>query len=195
MFSENPNSIIPTLARISPLIYPSFSILWIIIQRTKISSFLFLLYVFTSTVNCGLKNIVFKPLYKYFPQLEKSFLNRGIRPNGAKSCGVSLIKHDELAFCFGMPSGHSQITWTFTTYFICILFQTHLNLFSSIPAIEYLARCMLVIALIMMSLYISYSRVTIEGCHTVQQVIIGGMIGAIIGYLGFVNENRIMSLI
>ena len=195
MFSKNPNSVIPTLARISPVLYDVFVILWIIIQRTKASSFLFILLIFTSIVNFGLKNLVFKPLYKYFPQLETSFLNRGIRPNGAKSCGVSLTKYDELAFSFGMPSGHSQITWTFTTYFICILFQTHLNLFSSIHAIEYLARCMLVIALIMMSLYISYSRVAIEGCHTAQQVIIGGVIGVIIGYLGFVFENRIVSLI
>jgi hypothetical protein len=54
---------------------------------------------------------------------------------------------------------------------------------------------MIVIALIMMSLYISYSRVAIEGCHTVQQVILGGFIGVVIGYLGFVYENRIMSLI
>ena len=195
MFSKNPNSVIPTLARLSPFLYPSFAILWIIIQRTKTSSFLLLLHVFTSMVNFGLKNLVFKPLYKYFPKLETSFLNRGVRPNGAKSCGVSLTKHDELAFSFGMPSGHSQITWTFTTYFVCILCQTHLNLFSSIHAIEYLARCMLVIALIMMSLYISYSRVAIEGCHTAQQVIIGGVIGVIIGYLGFVFENRIVSLI
>jgi len=195
MFSKNPNSVIPTLARISPVLYPTLAILWIIIQRTKTSSFLIILYVFTSIVNFGLKNIVFKPLYKTFPQLETSFLNRGVRPNGAKSCVVSLTKHDKLDFSFGMPSGHSQITWTFTTYFICILCQTHLNLFSNIPAIEYLVRCMLVIALIMISLYISYSRVAIEGCHTVQQVILGGMIGGVIGYLGFVYENRIMSLI
>ena len=192
MFSKNPNSIIPTLARLSPVIYPAFAILWIIIQGTKTSSFLLILHVFTSIVNFGLKNIVFKPLYKYFPQLETSFLNRGLRPNGAKSCGVSLTKHDELACDFGMPSGHSQITWTFTTYFICILCQTHLNLFSSIPAIEYLVKFIIVITLIMMSLYISYSRVAIEGCHTVQQVILGGFIGVVIGYLGFVYENRIM---
>ena len=195
MISKNPNSVIPTIARISPVLYSAFAILWIIIQRTKNSCFLLILHVFTSMVNFGLKNLVFKPLYKYFPKLETSFLNRGIRPNGAKSCGVSLTKHDKLDFSFGMPSGHSQITWTFTTYLICILCQTHLNLFSTIPAIEYLARCMLVIALIMMSLYISYSRVAIEGCHTVQQVIIGGMMGVVIGYLGFVYENRIMSLI
>jgi len=195
MFSKNPNSVIPTLARISPVLYPTLAILWIIIQRTKQSCFLLLLHVFTSMVNFGLKNIVFKPLYKYFPQLETSFLNRGVRPNGAKSCGVSLTKHDELAFSFGMPSGHSQITWTFTTYFICILCQTPLNLFSNIPTIEYLARCMLAIVLIVGSLYISYSRFTIEGCHTVQQVILGGFIGVVIGYLGFVYENRIMSLI
>jgi len=195
MITKNPNNVIPTLARLSPVLYPMLAILWILLKRTKVSSFLLILHIFTSVVNFGMKNIVFKPLYKYFPQLETSFLNRGNRPNGAKSCGVSLTKHDKLAFSFGMPSGHSQITWTFTTYFLCILFQTHLNLFSSIQIIEYLARSLCAIVLIVISLYISYSRVAIEGCHTIQQVIVGGFIGVVIGYLGFVYENRIMSLI
>lgn len=195
MLSKNPNSVIPIFARLSPVLYTILAILWIIIQRTKASCFLLILHVFTSVVNFGMKNIVFKPLYKYFPKLETSFLNVGNRPKGAKSCGVSITKHDELAIDYGMPSGHSQITWTFTTYFLCILFQTHTNLFSSIQTIEYLARILCAIVLVVISLYISYSRVAIEGCHTIQQVIVGGFIGVAIGYLGFVYENRIMSLI
>lgn len=37
--------------------------------------------------------------------------------------------------------------------------------------------------LIGVSTLISYSRVYVEGCHTIQQVIIGGLIGIITGYI------------
>ena len=43
--------------------------------------------------------------------------------------------------------------------------------------------------------YISYSRVYIEGCHTIQQVIIGGILGSIMGFLVFFFENPVINLL
>ena len=41
------------------------------------------------------------------------------------------------------------------------------------------------------SIYISYSRVYIEGCHTIQQVIVGGTVGILLGFLAFYFEDDI----
>ena len=42
--------------------------------------------------------------------------------------------------------------------------------------------------------YVSYSRVYIEGCHTIQQVIVGGVLGVLTGFLMFYYENDIIRL-
>ena len=46
----------------------------------------------------------------------------------------------------------------------------------------------------MCAVYISYSRVYIEGCHTLQQVTVGGFIGIIFGLLIAYFENDAIKL-
>jgi len=43
--------------------------------------------------------------------------------------------------------------------------------------------------------YVSYSRVYIEGCHTIQQVVVGGMLGVLIGFLIYYYENDGVNLL
>ena len=48
-----------------------------------------------------------------------------------------------------------------------------------------------IVVILVVASYISYSRVYIEGCHTIQQVIIGGIVGVVLGFLAFYFENDI----
>jgi membrane-associated phospholipid phosphatase len=43
--------------------------------------------------------------------------------------------------------------------------------------------------------YVSYSRVYIDGCHTIQQVIVGGLLGVLIGFLIYYYENDGVNLL
>ena len=75
--------------------------------------------------NFLLKYLIFKPLYKLFNTSKLSFLGLGSRPAGANSCKFTLDKKADTSF--GMPSGHSQIAWTVSTYIICKLIYNMLN--------------------------------------------------------------------
>ena len=72
---------------------------------------------------------------------------------------------------YGMPSGHSQIATTFSAYWSSYLMDT--NYVYKYASIGFLAA---------LSLLVMYSRVVWERAHTVQQVIIGGLIGSLIGH-------------
>jgi membrane-associated phospholipid phosphatase len=95
-----------------------------------------------------------------------------------------------------MPSGHSQIAWTLGTYFICRLFNKMLNNTNTTThnqILLYIWNCISISIILLCMIYISYSRVYIEGCHTIQQVIIGGIIGAVFGFLAFYFEKSILT--
>lgn len=198
MTVTNSNNFIPTLARISPVLYPILILFYIGFERSCASYYLLFLFLVTSVLNFGMKNIVFKPLYALFPGLNNTFLNTGKRPKGARLCGDSIVKTVDDAFSFGMPSGHTQITWTFTTYLLCKLFLASTSI---LPAIihssisQFISKILIAVMLVGISIYISYSRIYIEGCHTLQQVIVGGLIGVVCGYMGFVYELRVMAFV
>ena len=97
-----------------------------------------------------------------------------------------------------MPSGHSQTAWTFATYFILKIihnfYNTNYNAKTTtlFDYIWLLVSCSLVLST---AIYISYSRVYIEGCHTIQQVIVGGFIGIAFGYLIYYFEKDAINLL
>jgi len=121
---------------------------------------------------------------------------------------------------FGMPSGHSQIAWFISTYLICKIinhmyknkiYSRNSNSNSSNSSnsnssnsnssnsnsntiIKTLLYFLSIIILLIISTYISYGRVYIENCHTIQQVIIGGIIGCICGFLIYYYEDKIIKL-
>ena len=72
---------------------------------------------------------------------------------------------------YGMPSGHSQIATTFSAYWSSYLMDTN-----------YVYKYVSIGILAALSLLIMYSRVVWERAHTVQQVIMGGLIGCMIGH-------------
>ena len=142
---------------------------------------LLLLGIFLSIndiINHYLKTLIFKPLIggKNLP-----FLGLGKRPVGAKNCGIFKKCPAEIATSYGMPSGHSQNAVFFSTYVILTLINSNF-----IYAIKVYG----IVLFIFLALGIMYSRVYLK-CHTVQQVIAGGLIGGILGALYFKNKDKI----
>ena len=74
----------------------------------------------------------------------------------------------------GMPSGHAQTSGFFAIYFLCYLYN-------KIVKYKYL----IVTLLILVTIYICYTRVNIFKVHTINQVILGYVIGLYLGYLWF----------
>ena len=90
------------------------------------------------------------------------------------NCGLFINNKESTSY--GLPSGHSQIAWLFTTYKILNLEEKNSRPIS--------------ILLIGLATLISYSRVRWAKCHTIQQVVLGGVFGIILatvynGYNGY----------
>ena len=191
---------LPTLARTSPVLQTLIMILYAMMQPGFNSFYLVILVLLTNGFNAFLKYAVMKPLYKWSGGNDLFLLGSGSRPSGAMSCQFAI--DGKKATSFGMPSGHSQIAWTMGTYLICRLinrFINNINQISNQNNNTTLATIILDDIWIFISIgiilgamiYISYSRVYIEGCHTIQQVSVGGIVGVVLGFLAFYFENDI----
>jgi membrane-associated phospholipid phosphatase len=194
------NLLLPTLARTSPVVCPILLFMNCIIYPSFNSFYIFIVYILTMLLNYFEKVLIFKPLYKLLDKTTLPILGRGLRPEGANSCTFILDGKD--AKQFGMPSGHSQLAWTLATYFICRIIVNFKNKNDNddindknktILAFDYIWVILSCIFLIMSAWYISYSRVYIEGCHTIQQVIIGGILGICGGFIIYYFEDNIKS--
>jgi len=130
--------------------------------------------------NHFLKNYIFKPI---MGSNSWSIFGSGKRPDGAKNTG--LFKDGSCSKSYGMPSGHAQNAVFFSTYVI-------LNLVDNKETI--LVKYFGIVLFIYLAVFIMYSRVYLR-CHTVQQVIVGGLIGAILGTLYYKNKDTIKNLI
>lgn len=193
-------------ARLSPLLIFTIiciGLLYEIIRRygfnddtiTFVYPYLLLVYVSSIIINHTTKICMRNFIYK---NVNKSImvLGQGYRPKGAVSCGLTLdnIKSSS----FGMPSGHSQAIWLIVSFFIIKMWVTPYNIqsvsvdYKRLPNSNTLIqnnsitsslsfKISITIILLLIGVYVSLSRVLIEHCHTYRQIIIGGIIGAIIG--------------
>jgi len=157
--------------------YPVFIVLYSFLSgllHNCRESILFGFYLLgTDIFNNILKRWVFGPIMrnKCLP-----ILGYGCRP--AKCMNTGLFKDGKISTSYGMPSGHAQISWTFTTYWILKLWnERERSRESKILPILFLLYC---------SLLISYSRVWWAKCHSIQQVIIGSIFGIFLGILGYI---------
>jgi membrane-associated phospholipid phosphatase len=137
------------------------------------------LYFFIALICCDALNHITK--YKISKPLmgnKKYFiLGTGTRPKGAKNCGI--YKNGKKATSYGMPSGHSQSASIFST----ILFLQVNEMF-----INEMLKALIQFGLIVFALSVMYSRVR-YGCHTVQQTIVGGTLGIILGTIIWENKH------
>lgn len=176
------------LNRASPMIYPVIFGFMYLQNPSFINIFLFISYFGNLIINGFLKHIM-KLTYNTFNCKNIPILGIGDRPNGAVNCGSFFPMNPKNAISFGMPSGHSQAGW-FVSTFLILLFLDKNNI-KNFNDIRKLKGKKLIYAISFISIFvilafvISFSRVYVEYCHTLQQVIFGGLIGIISAFISF----------
>lgn len=136
---------------------------------------LFVVEGLNKLIKLGLKNI--------FGKKDIPFLGKGERPQDAKNCGC--IDNKKKPTSYGMPSGHSHTAAFFSVYSILVI--------NSHPISDGM-KTSLAIILTALAFWIMYSR-TIIKCHTVQQVLMGGILGSVFGTIAFNLKNIILQKI
>lgn len=173
-------------------------------------NFLFLAAYILNFLSNGGAKIVIRAIYEGLGVKSLPLLGLGMRPYGAANCGTFLKWPHTPAITYGMPSGHSQHAWFFATFMILELWRYYKNncdnmdlenvhkcenntdnIISRHPA---MAIC-LASGLIIFAATVSYSRVWIEKCHTVQQVIVGGLFGTGLGFFAHYAISIILTII
>lgn len=182
------NKLLPNIGRLSPVISIILFLLYIIFQKTDNIIYLIIVLGIIALSNNFIKNCVSRPLYKMLPVLNN--IVQGTRPSNAMSCGLFL--DGEIGNkTFGMPSGHSQIIWSVVTYILFKLWYIKYYKNENIKSSECILLVIISVILLGYSLYVSYSRVYIDGCHTLLQVIIGSLLGILISSIIIFFEIRI----
>lgn len=151
------NNII-NLAVVSPVIIYFAPLLGFLINQEPVN-----LYFFASSLLFGeVGNRLLKNTTKLLGPDFQPFQ----RPNPPLG-GCSVFYDPVSSGSWGMPSGHAQIAFMAGVFWVLYIFDNY-KLTTS--------RVFSIIVLLFMSLFISLSRVMI-GCHTIPQVVIGGIIG------------------
>ena len=156
MFLEFIQDDLVIFAREFDIMAPMFSFI-ISMLMGDIKAFYFaILMVFTGPINGFLKDTA----RLFMGKKSWGIFGKGVRPTTKGFRGT-----------YGMPSGHSQMATTFSAYWASYMMDTN-----------YVYKYVSIGILAALSLLVMYSRVVWERAHTVQQVIIGGLIGALIGH-------------
>lgn len=166
------------IARAFPLIVPLTSLIYGFIFNNNVGIF-FGVYAYL----CDMISHFFKRLAQqiYGDKESISILGIGRRPTGAKYCGL-FISESNLSgksTSFGMPSGHSAsaiLTLIFWVYYVWNKNNKNLRTLLSI------------ILIVLICLSICVSRVLLN-CHTIQHVLVGGLIGLCYGLIGIFLFN------
>ena len=158
--------------RSSPFTILFFSLIIYILFQNKVALHLFILISLTDTSNKFLK-LLFKKLYSLYPQL-KNILGNGERPKNAINCGcfIDPLNPSQKATSYGLPSGHSEILFSIASFL-----SLYFNNFYKTNILFLLAS------------YGAYTRITM-GCHSLNQVVLGGFIGILFGYLYYFFINK-----
>lgn len=136
---------------------------------------------------CSLITLLLVPIWKYVFRLFYEFIGRkslpllgsGSRPSGKYDCSGFTYCSSGLAtnISYGMPSGHSLVSWMISTYLILYVMMIEYDNM-------YFYLILKVIILILLAICVSGSRY-INGYHTIQQIIVGTLIGIGMGFMFF----------
>ena len=174
MYNFYKNEYVDFLLRASPIFIYLYIILEYLLSYDKQNLFLFVGLFFGNILNKFFKDFIFKPL---IGDDKLPIVGKGTRPKGAKDCG--LFKNDKLNNEYGMPSGHSQNIATFSTF---LFYKNESNYQPRFT------KNIFNFILFGITFLIMYSRI-IYKCHTVQQVILGGIIGFVFGNVLWNNRH------
>lgn len=164
-----------------PVILPVYTLV-ISLLLNNMQWLLFACWSLASLLSAPLWKFIFKGIYKLTGKKSLPLLGHGTRPSGAFDCWgftyCSTCLADDIAY--GMPSGHSLFAWMVSTYLILYLRKTEYDDKLEGPALSsFIPK---VICLIILAFAVSSSRY-IAGCHTIPQLIVGGLIGAGMGVM------------
>lgn len=110
-------------------------------------------------------------------------IGRFIRPQGANNCGSFYKSPDNISTTSGMPSGHSILAGFTSIYLYYYLIDKY--------KIKKQYHDILLIICLLFTVYTMYTRILFN-CHTIQQTIIGAIIGMIYGYYYYIFINKIL---
>jgi membrane-associated phospholipid phosphatase len=178
-------NIIKTFARTSLFTLKMGILLIGILTMKPLLISLFFILMLNSYVNKFLKQL-FKKYICINDMLP--FLGSCNRPDDTEFCGIFNFDSNSNSNSnsnyknkngYGMPSGHAQFIGVVTVYLILYVLDNF--------DIKELKTKLLILFLIGLSILICYSRVYWTKCHTIMQVIVGWLIGAIIGYIFYIK--------
>ena len=154
-----------------------YSILTGLLFQNKLALF-FGVYMFIVDCIVMVLKKISNHVYKSFNKESLPILGIGKRPDNAKYTGC-FITEDNLSgktTTFGMPSGHSAIAGATFVFGILYIHEHYKS--SKAKNLSYLI-------LSVLCLSVAFSRIFLN-CHTLQQVIVGFIIGGGFGFAGYV---------
>ena len=173
------------LLRAFPCIIPTSSIFFSILFQQKIGLIFGIFFMIVDKF-AGLSKIISEKIYSLLKTDSIYLLGKGKRPVNAKFCGC-FISEDNLCgktTSFGMTSGHSLLAM-FTAIFWSLYIINHYK--------NDTKRTMSLVILNMSCIAVCISRIYLN-CHTIQQVIIGGLLGCLFGKIGYNLYKKINNL-
>lgn len=177
----NEHSLINAIFRSIPLTLPIVLFIAYIFTKNKILLYLFIGQYFVQFLVPIFKNYLAYPIGFYLTKLYNTddipIIGRFKRPIGAKNTGVFYISEDNYSFTQGMPSGHCMIM-----AFICVFLYYYLI---DLYKFNNTYKSYLFFMCIIFILYMMYTRVLMNA-HTIQQTIIGTLIGYILAYYYYI---------
>ncbi len=147
------------------------------LQDKNKSLFLTLVIAFNSYLNYYFKNNISRPLFSLFNDFIP-ILGQGSRPDGAVDCGYFTTCPNKPSSSFGFPSGHSQFSGLYSGFMIRDILFDENNISLPLDADKKISIFVHIIYIFIMM----YSRIYIQGCHTIGQAIFGALIGLVIGF-------------
>lgn len=162
--------------RATPVLIPFAGVVMMLLSPSVMAGGFTIGALVSSPLNALLK-MLFKWLHYQINGSYKGtiFLGQGMRPAGAKGTGVFLQHPLTKSTTWGMPSGHSQLAWYVVGFLVGYLFIWRPYQFTITHKIVG------TIVTILAALIISFSRVWVDGAHTLAQVVVGGLIGFVLG--------------
>ena len=146
------------LINVSPMLF-IFALLYEAVRTWKVNALLFA----SCLILNELTNLGLKALFK--------------RPRPCKYAKCSAMSQNDWNHRNGMPSSHAQFFGFFLTFLTAsIVSQKSYNESS----------CYLLVAAYLFAIAVLVTRVT-SGCHTVQQVLVGLVIGVALGFIVFAS--------
>ena len=177
--------------RAFPLTMPLGCFLFGLIFQNKLALYFAINFYIADLISHGLK-ITFKQLYKLLNTDILPILGSYKRPKDAKYCGC-FISEDNLkgiSTSTGLPSGHSLLAGFTTIFFILFLLDKYsITSFKQLLVVPNYKIIISLFTVIMIGVSICYSRIYLK-CHTINQVIVGSLIGGLLGYGSYKLYNK-----